>query len=297
MYCAVVLGTMNLQTKQDKLAKILRKLDSVAVAFSSGVDSTFLLKTAHELLGDQTLAVTIRANIFPNRELDETVQFAGQAGIKHVVIDFDALGIAGFSQNPANRCYLCKTELFSRIRRIAKERDIPHVAEGSNADDSGDYRPGLQAIAELGILSPLRESGLTKQEIRQLSQELGLPTWNKPSLACLTSRIPYGEEITKERLAMIEAAEQYLLDAGFRQVRVRFHGNLARIETDEEGIERLGNKKLRKEIHRRFKEIGFVYISVDLLGYRTGSLNETLNDKLHSTYDHGREMIDQTLFQ
>ena len=264
------------QAKQDKLKQCLRELGSVAVAFSSGVDSTFLLKTAHDLLGSRTLAVTIQSSLFPKRELDETVQFTREKGIEHVIVELDELSITGFSQNPANRCYLCKTEIFSKIRRIAEERGILHIAEGSNADDSNDYRPGLQAIVELGILSPLREAGLTKQEIRQLSHKLGLPTWNKQSLACLASRIPYGEEITKECLAMIDVAEQHLWDVGFRQVRVRFHGNLARIETDEEGLHRLSDKSLREEIYRRFKEIGFTYVSVDLLGYRTGSMNETL---------------------
>ena len=270
----LVRSFMTIQSKQEKLAKILRELGSVAVAFSSGVDSTFLLKTAHDILGNGTLAVTIRADLFPSRELDEAARFVKEKGIEHVFVDVDAFGIAGFSQNPANRCYLCKTALFSCIRRIAEERGIPHVAEGSQADDSGDDRPGLQAIAELGILSPLREAGFTKQDIRQLSREWGLPTWDKQSLACLASRIPYGEEITKERLAMIDLAEQHLLDADFRQVRVRFHGNLARIETDEEGFRQLADKNLRERIHCRFKEIGFTYISVDLLGYRSGSMNE-----------------------
>lgn len=265
-----------IQTKQDRLKRRIRELGSVAVAFSGGVDSTFLLKTAHDLLGDHTLAVTIRSSFFPLRELDEAVQFVQKEGIEHIVIEVDELALPGFAQNPVNRCYLCKTELFTQIRRIAEARNIPHIAEGSNADDSRDYRPGLQAIAELGIVSPLREAELTKQEIRQLSGELGLPTQHKPSFACLASRFPYGEAITRERLTMIDRAEQYLLDAGFHQVRVRFHGNLARIEVDEEGLNRLSDKSLREKIHCRFKEIGFVYVSVDLLGYRTGSMNETL---------------------
>ena len=265
------------RTKQDMLKQYLRDLGSVAVAFSSGVDSTFLLKTAHDLLGNRTLAVTIHSCLSPQRELDEAVQFTRDEGIEHIIVEMDEQTIRGFSQNPANRCYLCKTDIFSRIHRIAEERNILHIAEGSNADDSNDYRPGLQAIMELGILSPLRTAGLTKPEIRQLSHELGLPTWNKQSFACLASRIPYGEEITKERLAMIDAAEQHLLHAGFRQVRVRFHGNLARIETNDEGLQLLSDKVLREIIYDRFKEIGFVYVAVDLLGYRTGSMNETLN--------------------
>ena len=264
------------QTKQDKLKEHLRRLGRIAVAFSSGVDSTFLLKTAHDLLGNQALAVTVHSCLSPQRELDEAIQFTQNECIEHVVIEIDELSIQGFAQNPVDRCYLCKTEVFTRIRRIAEERSIPHVAEGSNADDSNDYRPGLQAIVELGILSPLREAGLSKMEIRQLSGELGLRTWNKQSFACLASRIPYGEEITKKRLAMIDAAEQYLLDAGLCPVRVRFHGNLARIETNEEGLQRLSDKAFREAIHCRFKEIGFVYVAVDLLGYRTGSMNETL---------------------
>ena len=265
---------MTPQLKQDKLKQRLQELDSVAIAFSSGVDSTFLLKTAHEVLGNRALAVTVRSCLFPKRELDEAVQFAQDERIEHIIVDVDALHVAGFSQNPLNRCYLCKTALFSRIRDIVSERGILHVAEGSNADDDGDDRPGMQAIAELGILSPLREARLTKQEIRHLSGKLGLPTWNKPSLACLASRIPYGEEITEERLSMIDKAEQYLWEAGFQQVRVRLHGSMARIETDENGMSRLEDKRFREEIYCRFKEIGFVHSAVDLLGYRTGSMNE-----------------------
>jgi uncharacterized protein len=260
--------------KQNSLKRRLQALGNVAVAFSSGVDSTFLLKTAHELLGEQTLAVTVRSCIFPQKEFDEAMQFVQKEGIKHIVIELDALALEGFVANPANRCYLCKTALFTRIRQVAEEHGIQNVADGSNADDTNDYRPGMQAIAELGIVSPLRESELTKQEIRQLSSELELPTYDKPSFACLASRFPYGEEITQERLTMIDTAEQHLFQAGLKQVRVRFHGNLARIETDEEGFHRLGDKNFREEVYCRFKEIGFVYVSVDLRGYRTGSMNE-----------------------
>jgi uncharacterized protein len=265
-----------LNTKQENLNRFLGELEGLAVAFSGGVDSTFLLKSAHEILGNRVIAVTARSCSFPERELNEAANFVQNYGIEHVIVDSEELDIDGFSKNPANRCYLCKTELFTKIREVAAARGIRHIAEGSNADDDGDYRPGLQAVRELGILSPLRQAKLTKNDIRQLSAQIGLPTWNKQSFACLASRFPYGEEITKKRLTMIDQAEQFLLDQGLRQVRVRFHGNLARIETDEAGFQRLSEKKLRKLIYKRFKEIGFVYVSIDILGYRTGSMNETL---------------------
>ena len=267
---------MSLQTKQDTLRNILQALDSVAVAFSGGVDSTLLLKTAHNLLGNRVCAFTVRSGLTPKRELNEAVQFVQKEGIEQIVVDVDERNIAGFSQNPPNRCYLCKIVIFSQMQRIAEERGIQHIVEGSNADDILDYRPGMRAIKELGIRSPLQEAALTKQEIRQLSKEMGLPTWNKPSLACYATRFPYGEAITRERLSMIDAAEQYLHEAELGQVRVRFHGGLARIETDEAGLNRLLSERLRKEIDCRFKEIGFQYVSVDLKGYRTGSMNETL---------------------
>jgi uncharacterized protein len=267
---------MNLHFKHEKLKAYLNSLGSVAVAFSSGVDSTFLLKTAHEVLGENVIAVTARSCSFPERELKEAQAFCLEEGIRHFVCDSEELDIDGFSQNPLNRCYLCKNELFTKIWAIAREQGMEHVAEGSNIDDDGDYRPGLIAVKEQGVTSPLRYAGLTKQEIRELSQKLGLPTWNKQSFACLSSRFPYGERITAERLSMIDRAEQLLLDAGFRQVRVRFHGNLARIETDEAGFGLFADAALRKRIHDALREIGFTYVSLDLLGYRTGSMNETI---------------------
>jgi uncharacterized protein len=208
--------------------------------------------------------------------LEEASAFAAENGISHIVVDSEELDIEGFSQNPLNRCYLCKSELFTKIKDIAEQKGIENVIEGSNSDDSGDYRPGLQAVSELGIKSPLRQAGLTKSDIRQLSKEMGLKTWNKQSFACLSSRFPYGESITPERLRMIDDAEQYLLDAGFHQVRVRFHGNLARIETDEAGFAIILEKAAREKIHAQLKKIGFTYVSLDLKGYRTGSMNETL---------------------
>ena len=266
-----------LHEKKQHLENYLREFGSVAVAFSSGVDSTFLLKVAHDVLGDKTIAVTARSCSFPSRELNEAKAFCQAEGIEQIIVETDELSIEGFRQNPKNRCYLCKRELFARFRDIARERGFACVAEGSNMDDNGDYRPGLIAVAELGIKSPLREAKLTKEDIRALSRELGLSTWDKPSFACLASRFVYGEAITEEKLSMVDRAEQRLLDLGFRQVRVRIHGNIARIEIDRGRFERIIMPEIAGQLDQYFRELGFLYVTLDLGGYQMGSMNKVLD--------------------
>lgn len=266
--------------KLEKLEDIIRNLGSVLIAFSGGVDSTFLLKVCLDVLGkDKVLAVTARSSTYPARELEEAKALALKLGARHEIIESEELAVPGFSENPLERCYYCKKELFGKLVRMARERGFNFVADGSNADDTGDFRPGMKAKDELGVVSPLKEAGLTKAEIRNFSREMGLPTWDKPSFACLASRFPYGEKITAEKLDRVGKAEELLDALGFTQYRVRSHGDLARIEVLPDEIDRFFDSSLREKVTKEFKKLGFVYVSLDLTGYRTGSMNESLKEE------------------
>ncbi len=266
----------SLHQKKQRLQDHLRGLGSVVVAYSSGVDSTFLLKVAHDVLGDKAVAVTARSCFFPEREMEEAAAFCESEGIEQIVADYEPLSVDNVKENPKNRCYLCKKALFSQLCGIAAERGFKCVAEGSNMDDNGDYRPGMRAVKELGVKSPLQEAGLTKAEIRALSREMGLPTWDKPSYACLATRFVYGDTITEEKLLMVDKAEQKLIDLGFRQLRVRVHGSLARIEVEKDCFEKIIQPDVANQLTQYFRELGFLYVALDLEGYSMGSMNKTL---------------------
>jgi uncharacterized protein len=263
--------------KLSRLKGVVQEYGSLLVAFSGGCDSSLLLKVAHEVLGGRVVAVTARSETYPSHEYQDAVEFATALGVRHITIDTSELGVEGFSSNPPNRCYFCKAELFGKLLELAEENDVEYVADGASLDDASDHRPGMRAAAELGVVSPLKEAGLTKNDIRKISHELGLPTWDKPSFACLASRFPYGEEITAEKLRMVGEAETYLRGLGFRQIRVRHHGEIARIEVPKEDIDRFLDPSVRENVVSKLRQLGYLYVSLDLRGYRSGSLNEVLS--------------------
>ena len=265
--------------KKEILASMLKEMPSLLVAFSGGVDSSFLLAVAYDALKDRVIAATADSITFPSREKEEAIEFAVKLGVEHIVFQSDESTIPEFIANGADRCYFCKRSLSKELIGIAKERSIKNIAFAANIDDLKDYRPGIEAAKEIGIMSPLVEAKLSKGEIRFLSKEMGLSTWDKPAMACLASRIPYGTPITIEKLKTVEDSEDFLFRMGFKQLRVRHHGPVARIETSEMQFRRFLNKDIRKKVVERFKELGFKYVSLDLEGFVSGSMNRTLTDE------------------
>ncbi|MFH1125225.1 MAG: ATP-dependent sacrificial sulfur transferase LarE [Pseudomonadota bacterium] len=262
--------------KKKTLIHHLETLDGLVVAFSGGVDSSFLLAVAHQVLGERVLAATARSVTYPLKELEEAKEFAGERGIPHLVFPSDECSLPEFLSNSPERCYHCKKSLSRELRRIGEEKGIRHIAHAANLDDLADYRPGMRAAAEMGIIAPLVDARLTKEEIRFLSNEMGLSSWDKPAKACLASRVPYGEPITEEKLKMVGEAEALLAKEGFRQFRVRYHGPVARIEVERSEIRRITEEPLRRQIVEHLRGLGFLHVAVDLEGYVSGSLNRAL---------------------
>ncbi|GAB6138633.1 ATP-dependent sacrificial sulfur transferase LarE [Halanaerobaculum tunisiense] len=266
---------MNLEEKHDKLQEIIEDLGRIVIGFSGGVDSTLLAKVSYDVLGKDALAVTAEAPLYAQKEIDQARKMAQEIGIKHQVVSIDDELMGLVKDNPTDRCYHCKSKIFSQVKEFAGERP---VADGTNVDDLGDYRPGLRAIDELDVRSPLKEAGLGKEEIRQLSKKLDLSSWDDPSLTCLATRFPYGEEITEDKLELLEEAEVYLDQLGFEQFRVRYHGDLARIEVGPEERLKLFDLGKMDQINEKLQSLGFNYVTMDLGGYQTGNMNKTIEE-------------------
>ncbi|HLF20705.1 MAG TPA: ATP-dependent sacrificial sulfur transferase LarE [Bacteroidota bacterium] len=277
--------TLEVQSKYDHLKKLLREMGSIAIGFSGGIDSTLLIRVATDVLADHALAVIGRSETYPTREFEEAVTLAQQFGSRYRVVATEETDNLKFKENPPDRCYFCKSELFGKLNLIAQEEGIRWIADGTITDDLGDFRPGMRAKSEQNVRSPLLEAGFSKDDVRALAKHLGIPTWDKPSFACLSSRFPYGFGITKENLMKIDAAETYMRDLGFRFFRVRHHDDkTARLEIGKEEFHRVLSDELRQQIVEHFKGLGFVYVTLDLQGYRTGSMNETLSLKEKEAY-------------
>ena len=263
-----------LKSKYHAVENILKEMGSVAVAFSGGVDSTLLLKIANKVLSEKALAIYAESPLQPEREKNEVMNFADKLGVKLISFQIDELKHDAFKSNPPNRCYYCKSLIFTKIGELAKKNNFEFVVDGSNHDDYNDFRPGARALKERGVRSPLQEAGLTKDEIRELSRHLDLPTWDKDALACLATRIPYGEAVTEEKLRMIDRAEEVLINNGFRNVRARFYGDTVSVEVRHDQIKLFSDKSLYNQILAEMKSIGFSKMNIDPKGYRQGSLNE-----------------------
>ncbi len=267
-----------LEIKKKYLISLLRKAGKIALAFSGGVDSTFLLQSAYEALGNHVIALTARSPLHPAMEIEFAIAFAKQLGVRHSIINTNELAISSFAQNTMDRCYICKKNLFRKIKKISMEAGIETVAHGANLDDLDDFRPGFRAAREMGVIAPLIDARMTKSEIRILSKQMGLPTWNRPSMSCLATRIPYAAPITLKRLKKIEQAEDFILSSGFNTCRVRYHDEIARIEVLTEDMHKFQNTKCRKAIIKQFEKIGFKYVTMDLEGYVQGSMNREIRN-------------------